>query len=135
MALSGTLAVFSTTCFRPSSQTRRARDAVNEQARQRALRWFARGGLLDPGDARAMHEWANSGCSADASVRIAAHHRAGLDNVVSNDRERAPRDPAGVEQGWTAWPARNNACRVIAGAHGLRSNGCSESMSSASAIA
>jgi hypothetical protein len=35
------------------------------------LRWFARRGLLDPDETRAMLAWAN-GCSLDASVASSA---------------------------------------------------------------
>lgn len=44
---------------------------ISEPVDRRVLRWFARRGLLDPDEARAMLAWAN-GCSLDASVASSA---------------------------------------------------------------
>jgi len=53
--------------------------AIAEQVRHRVLRWFARSGLLDADEARAMRVWDNGGFSLDASERIAGQDRAGLE--------------------------------------------------------
>jgi len=50
--------------------------------RIRVLRWFARSGLIDPDDAREMLAWENRGFSLDASVRVAAQDRAGLERLL-----------------------------------------------------
>lgn len=50
---------------------------------KRVLRWFARRGLLEPEDARAMLEWASDGgFSLNASVRIEDHDRKGLERLI-----------------------------------------------------
>jgi len=47
------------------------------------LRWFARQGYLDKDDARDMAAWSNGGgFSVDASVRIEADDRAGLERLL-----------------------------------------------------
>jgi hypothetical protein len=48
----------------------------------RVLRWFARSGLIEPGDAGEMRTWGNSGFSLDAAVRVGAHDRAGLERLL-----------------------------------------------------
>jgi hypothetical protein len=55
---------------------------IGEQVRRRALRWFARSGLLDGDDARNMLGWDNGSFSLDASVRIAGHDRVGLERLL-----------------------------------------------------
>ncbi|MGB5831601.1 MAG: transposase [Thiohalocapsa sp.] len=55
--------------LRPAAElTPEAVAAIAEQVRVRVLRWFARRGLIDPGDAREMLAWENSGSSLDAAV-------------------------------------------------------------------
>jgi hypothetical protein len=57
--------------------------AVQQQVRARVLRWLARAGHLDPADARDMAGWDHGGgFSLDASVRIDAAHRAGLERLL-----------------------------------------------------
>ncbi len=47
------------------------------------LRWFARQGYLDKDDAKDIAQWSNSGgFSVDASVRIVADDRAGLELLL-----------------------------------------------------
>ncbi len=57
--------------------------------RVRVLRSFARSGLIDSDDVRAMLTWENSGFSLDAEVRIAARDRAGLERLL-RDCARPP---------------------------------------------
>jgi len=69
--------------FRPAAEpTPGALAAIAEQVRVRVLRWFARSGLIEPGDVREMLAWDNSGFSLDAAVRVAAHDRAGLERLL-----------------------------------------------------
>ncbi len=57
--------------------------SVQARVRQRVLRWFARQGYLDKDDAKDMAEWHNDGgFSVDASVRIEADARAGLERLL-----------------------------------------------------
>jgi len=50
--------------FRPAAEpTPGALAAIAEQVRVRVLRWFARSGLIEPGDVREMLAWDNSGFS------------------------------------------------------------------------
>ncbi len=59
--------------------------AIQTRVSRRVLRWFVRRGLLDPADARAMHEWHNDGgFSPDAAVRIPGWDRAGLERRLGN---------------------------------------------------
>ena len=56
---------------------------VQARVRQRVLRWFARQGYLDKEDAKDMAEWGSGGgFSLDASVRIQAADRAGLERLL-----------------------------------------------------
>ncbi|MCP4869092.1 MAG: hypothetical protein GY898_10290, partial [Proteobacteria bacterium] len=56
---------------------------VQARVRQRVLRWFARQGYLDKDEAKDMAEWRNDGgFSVDASVRIEADDRAGLERLL-----------------------------------------------------
>lgn len=55
----------------------------------RVLRWFARSGLIEPGNVREMLAWENSGFSLDAAVRVGAHDRAGLERLL-RDCARPP---------------------------------------------
>jgi hypothetical protein len=56
---------------------------VQARTRERVLRWFVRQGYLDKDDAREMAEWNNGGgFSVDASVRIEADDRAGLERLL-----------------------------------------------------
>ena len=56
---------------------------VQARVRQRVLRWFVRQGYLDKDDAKDMAEWSNGGgFSVDASVRIEADDRAGLERLL-----------------------------------------------------
>jgi hypothetical protein len=53
------------------------------QKPSRVLRWFVRQGYLDKDDANDMAQWSNGGgFSADASVRIEADDRAGLERLL-----------------------------------------------------
>ena len=56
---------------------------VQVRVRQRMLRWFARQNYLDKEDAKDMAEWrSGGGFSVDASVRIEADDRAGLERLL-----------------------------------------------------
>jgi hypothetical protein len=56
---------------------------VQARVRQRVLRWFVRQGYLDKDDAKDMAQWRNGGgFSVDASVRIEADDRAGLERLL-----------------------------------------------------
>ncbi len=56
---------------------------VQARVRQRVLRRFARQGYLDKDNAKDMEEWRNGGgFSVDASVRIKADDRAGLERFL-----------------------------------------------------
>jgi hypothetical protein len=69
--------------FRPAAElTPEAVAVIAEQVRVRVLRWFARSGLIEPGDVREMLAWENSGFSLDAAVRVGAHDRAGLERLL-----------------------------------------------------
>ena len=69
--------------FRPAAElTSEALAAITEQVRIRVLRWFARGGLIEPDDVREMRAWENSGFSLDAAVRVGAHDRTGLEGLL-----------------------------------------------------
>ena len=57
--------------------------SVQARVRQRVLRWFVRQGYLDKDDAKDMAEWRNGGgFSVDASVRVEADDRAGLERLL-----------------------------------------------------
>jgi hypothetical protein len=57
--------------------------AIQTRVSQRVLRWFVRRGWLDPDEARAMRDWHNDGgFSLDATVRIPAWDRAGLERLL-----------------------------------------------------
>jgi len=45
------------------------------------LRWFARSGLIEPDGVREMLAWENSGFSLDATVRVIAYDRAGVERL------------------------------------------------------
>ncbi len=69
--------------FRPAQAlTPEALAAIAARVRRRALRWFARSGLLVPADAEAMLAWEHGGFSLDAAVRIADDARAGLEQLL-----------------------------------------------------
>ena len=69
--------------FREAVLTDADIQAVQMRVWQRVLRWFARQGYLDKDDAKDMAEWRNGGgFSVDASVRIEANDRAGLERLL-----------------------------------------------------
>jgi hypothetical protein len=69
--------------FEASHLNAAAIDAVQRKARQRILKLFARRGLLSAEAAQLMGEWDhNGGFSLDASVRIEASDRAGLERLL-----------------------------------------------------
>ncbi|MCP3877307.1 MAG: hypothetical protein GY701_02770 [Sulfitobacter sp.] len=69
--------------FREAVLTDADIQAVQVRVRQRVLRWFARQSYLDSEDAKDMAEWRNGGgFSVDASVRIEANDRAGLERLL-----------------------------------------------------
>jgi len=49
---------------------------------QGGLDFLSVSGLIEPGDVREMLAWENSGFSLDASVRVGAHDRAGLERLL-----------------------------------------------------
>ena len=56
---------------------------VQETVRQRTLRLFERRGLLTPDEVEAMLDWSHGGgFTVDASVRIAADDRRGLERLL-----------------------------------------------------
>jgi hypothetical protein len=57
--------------------TPQALAAITEQVRIRVLRWFARGGLIEPENVPEMLAWENSGFLLDAAIGITAHDRGG----------------------------------------------------------
>ena len=60
-----------------------ALEALQLRVRRRVLRSFERAGLLEPHEVEAMLGWeAGGGFSVDASVRIEAHDRAGLERLI-----------------------------------------------------
>jgi hypothetical protein len=70
--------------FHPASELEaRASERVQARVRQRLLRTLERGGLLEREDAQAMAAWEHGGgYSVDASVRIEADDRAGLERLL-----------------------------------------------------
>ena len=56
--------------------------SITEQVHRRVVRWFAHGGLLEPDDARDRLAWEHDGFSHDASLCIAGHDRAGLEQLL-----------------------------------------------------
>lgn len=56
--------------------------SVLENVRKRVLRFFARRGYLDKGDVDDMLQWENGGFSLNASVRIHAYDREGLERLI-----------------------------------------------------
>ena len=63
--------------------TRADVEALREMVRRRVLRWFTRHGLLEEHTAREMLAWEHAGgFSLDASIRIEAHDRAGLERLL-----------------------------------------------------
>ena len=69
--------------FHPATDlTPEAIAVITEQVRVRVLRWFARSGLIERDDVREMLAWENSGFSLDAAVRVGAHDRAGLEQLL-----------------------------------------------------
>jgi hypothetical protein len=69
--------------FREATLTEADIQRVQTRVRQRVLRWFANQGYLDPDDAKDMAQWENGGgFSLDASVRIAADDRRGLERLL-----------------------------------------------------
>ncbi|MFQ5680401.1 MAG: transposase, partial [Gemmatimonadota bacterium] len=63
--------------------TRADVEALRETVRCRVLRWFHRHGLLEEHTAREMLAWEHAGgFSLDASIRIEAHDRAGLERLL-----------------------------------------------------
>ena len=58
-------------------------DPIQETVRRRVLKLFVRRALLEADEAQAMGQWGNSGgFSVDASVRIEAWDRAGLERLL-----------------------------------------------------
>jgi hypothetical protein len=58
-------------------------EAVQTQVRRRILRAIVRRGLIEKEDRQEMEQWAHGGgFSLDASVRIEAHDRAGLERLL-----------------------------------------------------
>lgn len=58
-------------------------EAVQTQIRRRILRAFVRRGLLEKEDRKEMEQWDHGGgFSLDASVRIEAHDRSGLERLL-----------------------------------------------------
>ena len=57
---------------------------MQARVRQRVFRWFVRQGYLDKDDAKDMVQWSNGGggFSVDASVRVEADERAGLERLL-----------------------------------------------------
>lgn len=76
--------------FHPATE-RDARASARVQAcvRQRLLRTLERRGLLEHEDAQAMAAWEHGGFSVDASVRIEANDRAGLERLLRYCARRA----------------------------------------------
>ncbi len=73
-------------------------EAVQTTVRERLIRLFVRRGCIEPDEAKKMLAWKHGGgFSVDASVRIEARDRAGLDKSAGSGFERAQRGPAGVE--------------------------------------
>ncbi len=69
--------------FREAVLTDADTQRVQVLVRQRVLRWFVRHGYLDKDDAKEMGQWNNGGgFSVDASVRIEANDRAGLERLL-----------------------------------------------------
>ena len=66
---------------------------VQARVRQRVLRWFVRQGYLDKDDAKDMARWSNGGgFSVDASVRVGADDRAGLEPVSPVSPTKLPHE-------------------------------------------
>ena len=69
--------------FREAVLTDADIQVVQARVRQRVLRWFVRQGYLDKDDAKDMAQWSNGGgFSVDASVRVEADDRAGLERLL-----------------------------------------------------
>jgi DNA-directed RNA polymerase subunit RPC12/RpoP len=69
--------------FREAALSDADTQRVQALVRQRVLRWFVRHGYLEKDDAKEMGQWDNSGgFSVDASVRIEANDRAGLERLL-----------------------------------------------------
>ena len=69
--------------FREATLSEADIQRVQTRVRQRVLRWVAIQGYLDPDDAKDMAQWENGGgFSLDASVRIAADDRRGLERLL-----------------------------------------------------
>ena len=75
-------------------------EAVQTQSRRRILRAFARRGLLEKEDRKEMEQWDHGGgFSLDASVRIEAHDRQGLERLLRYcARPPAARRPTGGDR-------------------------------------
>jgi hypothetical protein len=71
-------------CFYPALRLTQERIAqVQERVRRRVLRVFVRRGLLEPEAARDMRAWeGGGGFSVDASIRVEADDRAGLERLL-----------------------------------------------------
>jgi hypothetical protein len=69
--------------FREAALSDADTQRVQALVRQRVLRWFVRHGYLEKDDAKEMEQWNNGGgFSVDASVRIEANDRAGLERLL-----------------------------------------------------
>jgi hypothetical protein len=70
--------------FREATALTRADvEALQETVRRRVLRWFTCHGLLEEHTAREMLAWDHAGgFSLDASIRVEAHDRAGLERLL-----------------------------------------------------
>jgi hypothetical protein len=69
--------------FREATLTAADIERVQTRVRQQILRGFAKHGHLDADDAQAMAQWDHGGgFSLDASVRIEADHRRGLERLL-----------------------------------------------------
>ncbi len=76
--------------------------AVQETVRRRVLKLFVRRALLEPEQAQAMRQWDNGGgFSVDASVRVEAWDRAGLERLL----RYCARAPFALER--LAWAEEN----------------------------
>jgi hypothetical protein len=73
--------------FRPeAAMTPEPLAVIAEKVRVRVLRWFARSGLIEPGDVREMLAWEDSGFCLDAAGR--SHSTSGLLSRVADHSRR-----------------------------------------------
>lgn len=84
-------------------------EALQETVRRRVLRWFERHGRLEDHVVDEMLGWGHGGgFSLDASVRIAAHDRVGLERLIRGHRREAlvARGRPSPWSGWSGAKAR-----------------------------